>query len=190
MGKLQYQDIASQPERHLALTSLTTDEFAQLVPDFDRAFLAHMEHWCLDGSPRSGRRYTTYKNCPLPTAEQRLFFILMFLKTNPLQELHGALFDMPQGKTNMWIHTLLPVLQISFRSLGDAPSRNLAQLAQRLSGMELGSVDPIPSSDLTDAAPLFVTMAANDAFHAPRTRMNRSAVTAARRAITQSRTSS
>lgn len=189
MGKLQYQDIASQPERHLALTSLTADEFAQLVPDFEQAFLAHMEHWCLDGSPRSGRRYTTYKNCPLPTAQQRLFFILMFVKTNPLQEVYGAMFGMPQGKTNMWIHTLLPVLQATFRTLGDAPSRNLAQLAQLLVGMPLGSAERARSEE-SATRPLFATMAASDASHAPRSRMNRSAVTAARRATIRSRISS
>lgn len=129
MGRFVYQDSINHADRHLALTSLTADEFAILLPSFEIAFQTHMGHWCLNGSPRTARSYTTYKNCPLPHAHERLLFILVYLKTNPLQEAHGALFALPQGKTNMWIHTLLPVLQATFRTLGDAPSRNLEDLA-------------------------------------------------------------
>src|SRR5262245_13134571 len=44
-----------------------------------------MADWHLDGRPRTARRYTTYTNCPLPTPEDRLLFILIYLKTYPLQ---------------------------------------------------------------------------------------------------------
>lgn len=178
MGRFRYSDIATTADRHLALTSLTAEEFAVLLPHFEASFQAHMAQWCLDGKPRTARSYTTYKNCPLPTAEERLVFLLVFLKTNPLPEAHGLLFDLPQGKINMWIHTLLPVLQATFRTLGDAPSRNLAELAERLG---------TPTAHLTNAAaaaPLFATMAPSGASHAPRTRMNRKAVTAARKSVT------
>jgi hypothetical protein len=68
----------------LDLTSLTVDEFQQLVPPFEAAFQAHMADWRLDGKPRTARRYTTYQNCPLPTLEERLLFLLVYLKTYPL----------------------------------------------------------------------------------------------------------
>ena len=61
------------------------------------------------------RRFTTSTNCPLPTPEDRLLFILVYLKTNPLQVAHGVLFGLPQGKTNQWLHVLLPVLQTALR---------------------------------------------------------------------------
>lgn len=178
MSRFQYRAIATSADRHLALTSLTADEFAVLLPHFAASFQTHMAQWCLDGKPRSARSYTTYKNCLLPTAEERLVFILVFLKTNLLQEAHGILFDLPQGKITMWIHTLLPVLQATFRTLGDAPSRNLAALAERLG---------TPTTDLTDAAAaarLFATMAPSGASRAPRTRMDRKAGTAARKSVT------
>lgn len=178
MGRFRYATIATSADRHLALTSLTADEFAVLLPHFAASFQAHMAEWCLDGKPRTARSYTTYKNCPLPTAEERLVFILVFLKTNPLQEAHGLLFDLPQGKINMWIHTLLPVLQATFRALGDAPSRNLADLAQRL------GTAPTDLSTAAVAAPLFAMTVLNGASRAPRTGMNRGAVTAARKSVT------
>src|SRR5437763_8309992 len=91
-----------------------------------------MKHLCLDGKPRIGREYQTYSNCPLPTPEDRLLFILVYLKTNNLQVVQGELFGMPQNKANQWIHTLLPVLQTTLRGLGDAPARSMEELAQRL----------------------------------------------------------
>jgi hypothetical protein len=73
-----------------------------------------------------------YKNCPLPTPEDRLFFILVYLKTYALQVVHGRLFGMGQSKANQWIHVLLPALLAALRTLGDAPARSLTALAQRL----------------------------------------------------------
>jgi len=105
----------------------------------------------------------------------RLLFILVYLKTHPLQVAHGVMFGLPQGKTNQWLHVLLPVLQTALRQLGDAPSRSLTELAHRLA---------VPEDSAVEATtPLFVTTAPNDVSRAPRTRMNRKAVTAARKSI-------
>jgi hypothetical protein len=57
------------------------DEFRPLVRPFETAFQAHMATWRLDGQARPARRYTTYQNCPLPTPEDRLLCILVYLKT-------------------------------------------------------------------------------------------------------------
>ena len=116
----------------LDFTSLTLDEFQQLVPPFETAFHARMAAWRMDGKPRTARRFTVYKNCPLLTPEDRLLFILVYLKTYALQVVHGRLFGMVQGKANQWIHVLLPALLAALRALGDAPARSLSALAQRL----------------------------------------------------------
>jgi len=126
---LRFRDVAHRPLEVLDLTSLTVDEFTALVAPFEGAFQAHMAAWRFDGQPRGARRYTTYATCPLPTAEDRLLFLLVYLKTNPLQIVHGRLFGLPQGKTNQWIHVLLPVLQEALRQQGDTPSRSLDDLA-------------------------------------------------------------
>ena len=65
------------------------------------------------------------QNCPLPTPEDRLLFILVYLKTYPLQVVQGRLFGMGQSKAHQWIHVLLVVLQATLRALGDAPTRSL-----------------------------------------------------------------
>src|SRR5467141_2631081 len=116
----------------LDFTSVTLDEFQQLVPPFEAAFHARMAVWRMDGKPRTARRFTVYNNCPLPTPEDRLLFILTYLKTSALQVVQGRLFGMVQGKANQWMHVLLPVLLAALRALGDAPARSLTALAQRL----------------------------------------------------------
>ena len=173
MSRLRYTELARKPIDVLDMTSLMPDECQLLVPAFETAFQAHMAEWRLDGKPRTARRFTTYKNCPLPTPEDRLLFILVYLKTNPLQVAHGIMFGLPQGKANQWIHVLLPVLRTALRQLGDAPSRSLAALVQRLA---------IPIDAVAAAtAPLFAMMAPNDASHAPKMQMNRRVAIAARK---------
>src|SRR5712692_10470400 len=57
MGSLQFTDMQSRPTEFLDFTSVTLDEFQQLVPSFEAAFQAHMAAWRLDGQPRTARRF-------------------------------------------------------------------------------------------------------------------------------------
>ena len=59
MGTLRFADLQSRPIEGLDFTSLTLEEFLELTPPFEAAFQAHMAAWCLDGRPRTARRYTT-----------------------------------------------------------------------------------------------------------------------------------
>src|SRR6516162_242117 len=108
MASVRFADVQSRPTEFLDFTSLTLDEFHQVVPSFEAAFQAHMREWRLDGKPRTARRFSVYQNCPLPTPEDRLFFLLTYLKTYSLQVVQGRLFGMGQSKANQWSHVLLP----------------------------------------------------------------------------------
>ena len=153
MGTLRFSDLQSRPTEVLDLTSLTLDEFRQLGPSFEAAFQAHMAQWRLDGQPRLARRYTTDKNCPLPTPEDRLLCMLVYLKTSPLQVVQGRLFGMGQSKAHQWIHVLLVVLRATLRALEDTPSRSLPALATRLGRAEAEAAAMIaPTSALSTAA--------------------------------------
>jgi hypothetical protein len=136
VGTLRFADLQTRPTEVLDLTSLTLKELRELVSPFEAAFQAHMTHWRLDGKPRAARRYTTDKNCPLVTPEDRLLCILVYLKTYPLQVVQGRLFGMGQSKAHQWIHVLLVVLRATLRTLGDAPTRSVAALAKRLGVVE------------------------------------------------------
>jgi hypothetical protein len=190
MGHLRFTDLQTRPLEVLDLTSLTLDEFRRLAPPFEAAFQAHMAQWRFDGQPRTARRYTTYRNCPLPTPEDRLLFILAYLKTYALQVVQGRLFGMDQSKANQWIHALLVVLRATLHALGDAPSRSLQALAQRIGVSEVeatalvvptAKAPPPVAPPAAAPSPLLATMGRNGASRAPRTRLSKRAVIAARK---------
>src|SRR3954465_14031859 len=170
MVGLRFADVQSRPAEFLNLTSLTLEEFQVLVAPFEAAFQEHMAAWRLDGKPRTTRRFTVYRTCPLATPEDRLFFVLTYLKTAAVQVVQGRLFGMGQSKANQWIHVLLPVLLAALRTLGDAPARSLSALAQRLGVSEAAAatvvtplaeepapVVPIPAA--VPASPLLCELA-------------------------------
>ena len=200
MASVRFIDVQARPTEFLDMTSLTRDEFQLLVPPFEAAFQAHMAAWRLDGKPRTARQFAVYKNCPLPTPDDRLFFILTYLKTYSLQVIQGRLFGMRQSKANQWIHVLLPVLLAALRTLGDAPARSLSALAQRLGVSEADAaivVAPLEKAAAPEVvvpvaaldAPLLPMTAPNDALSAPKTLLNRRRVIAARKKTTPSKMS-
>jgi Helix-turn-helix of DDE superfamily endonuclease len=192
MAGIRFTDLQARPTEFLDFTSLTLDEFQQLVPPFEAAFQAHMVAWRLDGKPRTARQFSVYKNCPLPTPEERLFFILTYLKTYSLQVVQGRLFGMGQSKANQWIHVLLPALLAALRTLGDAPARSLTALAQRLGVSEADAamvVAPLTEEAApgvaVSEAPLLPMTGRNGASSAPKTLLNRPHVIAARKRTTR-----
>ena len=64
---LRYATEKDKAYRILDLTSLSVDEFEQLLEPFERAFVRHMRDWTIEGKPRTARAYTPYTNSPLPT---------------------------------------------------------------------------------------------------------------------------
>src|SRR5256712_3676392 len=200
MASIQFAEMQSRPTEFLDFTSLTLDEFQQLVPPFEAAFQAHMAAWRLDGKPRTARQFAVYKNCPLPTPADRLFFILVYLKTYALQVVQGRLFGMGQSKANQWIHVLLPALLAALRALGDAPARSLTALAQWLGVSEADAATVVVPLEEAPAPVVAVPAAApaspplpmtgrNDASSAPQTLLNRPTVIAGRKRTTRSKMS-
>jgi len=120
---LRYQDIAHNKVRVRALTTLEPDEFADLVPVFETCFMERMRDYTIDGLPRLNRRYTPYKNSPLPTIEDKLLFILVHMKQNLTQEVQGELFGMVQSDANKWLQLLRPVLHAALQRLEVLPAR-------------------------------------------------------------------
>ena len=197
MASGQFTDVQTRPTEFLDLTSLTLEEFQPLVPPFEAAFHAPMARWRRDGKPRTARQLTVDTNCPLPTPEDRLFFLLTYLTTYALQVVPGRLFGMGQRTAHQWIHGLLPALLAALRTLGEAPARARTALAPRLGGSEAEAATvvvpleeaPAPVAAVpaaTPASPLWPMTGRNGGSSAPKTRLNRPRVIAASKRTTRS----
>ena len=145
---LRYQDITHNKTRVRALTTLEPDEFAALVPVFETCFMERMRDYTLDGLPRLNRRYTTYKNSPLPTIEDKLLFILVHMKQNLTQDVQGELFGMVQSDANKWLQLLRPVLHAALQRLDVLPAR-------------LATLMPAADEPGAESTPFFTMMAPN-----------------------------
>lgn len=79
----------------------------------------------------------------LAVIEDKLLFILFYLKTYPLQEVQGHWFGLSQGQANLWIHRLSDVLKEALKDQGHLPARLPAEMLARLEdeGLQTFGID-------------------------------------------------
>jgi len=133
---LTYTTLHDRPREFLAATGLTHDEFVRVLPAFATAYTVLSppdKTW--EGKERQRQRGGGAKG-GLPHMEDKLLFILVYQKTNPLQTMHGLQFALRQAQTNYWIHHLLPVLQHALPALGVAPERDASRVATSALALE------------------------------------------------------
>src|ERR1700676_1898789 len=114
---MTYTELQSDRRKFLALTGLTVREFQLLLPAFTRSYeRLYRPNQTLAGQPRQ-RFAGGGRKGVLHAPEQQLLFLLVYLKTYPLQTLLGELFTLSQSRVNYWIHRLLPILHQTFDEL-------------------------------------------------------------------------
>src|SRR5215510_15307165 len=112
-----------------SLSGLSPEQFNELLPFFADAHHAYFSRYDMSGNFRNHRRdFVIYKNSPLPTVEDRLFFISVYLKNNPLQEYHAACFGMDQKHCNNFIHVLYRILEQCLRDSDAMPAETQKEL--------------------------------------------------------------
>jgi Helix-turn-helix of DDE superfamily endonuclease/DDE superfamily endonuclease len=121
---LNYNKLKDKPREFLAATGLTLLEFACVLPAFQQAYeTTYPPDLTYEGKTRQRRAGGGAKGT-LSSFEDKLLFILVYQKTNPLQVMHGLQFELSQAQAHYWIHRLLPVLQRALRDMGQAPERD------------------------------------------------------------------
>ena len=91
-----------------ATTSLTVSEFDELAGRFAVAWAAVRGAKTAAGAARQRRPGGGRKGC-LVSAEQKLFFILLYFKAYPTQDVMGLLFGITQGQVSEWVRQLTAV---------------------------------------------------------------------------------
>lgn len=149
---MNYSEHKDNPKSFRALTGLDHIQFSHLYPYFEASHDDYLSEYELTGKRRSNRRsFCIYSNSPLPNVTERLFFILVYLKNNPLQEYHAACFGMDQKHCNTFIHSLTHIPRLSLHTMGLVPAQTDKELSARLSEFsQNGSIHPILLHDGTE----------------------------------------
>src|SRR6478752_854141 len=129
---LTYTELRDNPRRCLALTGLSPAEFDLLWAPFAKAC---QSLYPLDqtaaGRPRQ-RFSGAGRAGALSTPAQKLLFLLVYLKTYPLQVVMAELFGLSQPRVNYWLHRLLPLLHDALAELEALPERDPQAFAQAM----------------------------------------------------------
>jgi hypothetical protein len=144
----KFDAILQNDQRLRAFTGLDSTTFTDLLTHFSLAMRRYLDRTTLDGYLREGERAITYANSPLPSAADRLLFILTYLKQNPIQQVQGQLFGMSQPNVSKWVRLLLDILEAALADQHLVPARTATELTNYLQ-RETQSLDP-------EAPPFFV----------------------------------
>lgn len=125
--RLRYDDVNDDPISLRAWTGMDRVEIEQILPTFE---LAWEEHRRTHHRPPTERKRAlgAGRKSQLATPIDKLFFILVYFKTYPLQEVMATLFGMSQSQVNEWIHRLTAVLQATLGADLHLPARDAATL--------------------------------------------------------------
>jgi len=111
-----------------ALTGLSQDPFAFLLPVFSNLYQAAQQKTYADGLQSAKRRRQPGGGAQgkLPTIADNLQFVLYDYKTYPTFDVLGQQFDMARSKANENLHNLSPILYDTLVHLELMPYRDLA----------------------------------------------------------------
>lgn len=103
---MNMQKLSRDPRAMKALTGLSHQEFADLIPAFEKGYLDEQRR-----KPNRQRKVGGGKKGKLPTMESKLFFILFYVKAYPTFDVLGFMTDRDRGKCCRSVHLLLKALK-------------------------------------------------------------------------------
>lgn len=110
---MDYIKIRFKEAQFVTLTSLSTTEFDHLLPRFETELKRKYRK-----TSRGTVRLNRFKwRDELPSAAHHLFFVLTYLKENPTQEFHGAIFNISQETVSAIIKDCISALNETLRIL-------------------------------------------------------------------------
>jgi len=121
--ELRYENLKNKPQAFRAFTGFDVAEFQILLVAFTVAWERYVQQNRLPPEIRQ-RSYGGGRKARLGTCRDKLFFILVYFKTYPLQEVLAFHFDMSQSQACQWIHILSEVLRLALGELGHLPERD------------------------------------------------------------------
>src|SRR5579871_6316321 len=126
---MRYEEAIKKPRVFKQLTGMKTEEFDKLKAAFEAAYEEDERQQGKPSSP-AGRKAV------LLTCEDKLFFILFYLRHYPTQEVLGFLFGISQGQANHWLHRLTPIVKKALEAEKELPGRTAEDVKGRMETCE------------------------------------------------------
>ena len=122
---MNYQKIRTRGRQFESVTSLKVEEFDFLLSVFSNKWYNYYRIHRVNGQKRPSPNMNAKKDTQsLPSVEEKLFFILVYLKNYTTQQMTAASFDFSQSQASKWHKVLLPLLHSSLKELKMLPTRN------------------------------------------------------------------
>jgi len=135
---MNYLKIRTRITQFESVTGLKVEEFDYLLSSFSGKWRNFYKIHTIEGKKRKAPILNPDKPTKtLPSVEEKLFFILVYLKNHALQEMTGASFDFTQSQTSKWQKALLPLLHAALDELKVLPTRNGHEVARVLEKLEV-----------------------------------------------------
>jgi hypothetical protein len=96
---LTYIELKEQPRKLLALTSLTVDEFEDLLIAFEKAYKKRYPVSNTMAGKERKRKAGAGRKSSIDRIDQKLLFAMVYQKSYPLQSVMGELFGMGQSQS-------------------------------------------------------------------------------------------
>ena len=107
-----------------SLTGVSKEKFEELLLYFD-SILNEERAKAYKNNPRRKRREGGGAKGKLKSTQDKLFYILFYVKVYPTFEVAGTIFDVNRSQTNRWVHKYLPILEKALGKKVVLPQRKI-----------------------------------------------------------------
>ena len=126
-----FDNLSRNVRQFQSVLGISIELFQEINLFFKADLEEYFTHFKIDGSPRI-RSVRERKDSVLFSSEDKLCFIVSYLKNNPLQETHASNWGMTQPQCNIWIHFLLLRLLFTLENMELVPGDDSAALEKLL----------------------------------------------------------
>ena len=131
---MDIERVFRKPKLLRTLTTLDPGEFERLLVAFDAAWQSRRHGQNYAGQARQRQPGAGHKG-KLATARAKLFFLLLYFKCYPLQEVMAVLFGVSQGQVSHWVGVLTPLVNEALGRELLLPARRPADLEALLAAV-------------------------------------------------------
>lgn len=129
---MNYETVLKNDKMFLSLTSLHVAEFEHLLFFFEPICEDYYKWNTIDGKKRKLPRLKANAKERLPNSGHKLFFLMVYLKNNPIQQFQAASFGISQGQVSHLFKALNSLFSITLKKMGLMPAQNNEELQMYL----------------------------------------------------------